>query len=103
MPKDEDVKAAMHHSEAEHNIKLPKKDKSKKVWIIISIILALALVGAGVYGYLKMRDYNKKNYSPDKGVSPLFVIIARLLALFVVEMSWSQVYDYFGFNQEKDK
>ncbi len=60
MPKDEDVKAAMHHSEAEHNIKLPKKDKSKKVWIIISIILALALVGAGVYGYLKMRDYNKQ-------------------------------------------
>lgn len=60
MPKDEDVKAAMHHSEAEHSIKLPKKDKSKKVWIIISIILVLALVGAGVYGYLKMRDYNKQ-------------------------------------------
>jgi len=60
MPKDEDVKAAMHHSEAEHSIKLPKKDKSKKVWIIISIVLALALVGAGVYGYLKMEDYNKQ-------------------------------------------
>lgn len=60
MPKDEDVKAAMHHSEAEHNIQLPKKDKSKKVWIIISIILALAIVGAGIYGFLKMRDYNKQ-------------------------------------------
>lgn len=60
MTKDEDVKAAMHHSEAEHSIKLPKKDKSKKVWIIISIILALAIVGAGIYGYLKMRDYNKQ-------------------------------------------
>lgn len=60
MPKDEDVKAAMHHSEAEHSIKLPKKDKSKKVWIIISIVLVLVLVGAGVYGYLKMRDYNKQ-------------------------------------------
>ncbi|MSR89632.1 hypothetical protein EXS53_01755 [Patescibacteria group bacterium] len=60
MPKDEDVKAAMHHSEAEHSIKLPKKDKSKKVWIIISIVLALALVGVGVYGFLKMRDYNKQ-------------------------------------------
>ncbi|MEI6581657.1 MAG: hypothetical protein WCN86_02180 [bacterium] len=60
MPKDEDVKAAMHHSEAEHSIKLPKKDKSKKVWIIISIILALAIVGAGIYGFLKMRDYNKQ-------------------------------------------
>jgi len=60
MPKDEDVKAAMHHSEAEHNIQLPKKDKSKKVWIIISIILALAIVGAGIYSFLKMRDYNKQ-------------------------------------------
>ena len=60
MPKDEDVKAAMHHGENEHSIKLPKKDKSKKVWIIISIVLALALVGAGVYGYLKMEDYNKQ-------------------------------------------
>ena len=60
MTKDEDVKAAMHHSEAEHSIKLPKKDKSKKVWIIISIILALAIVGAGIYGFLKMRDYNKQ-------------------------------------------
>ena len=60
MPKDEDVKAAMHHSEAEHSIKLPKKDKSKKVWIILSIVLVLALVGAGIYGFLKMRDYNKQ-------------------------------------------
>lgn len=60
MPKDEDVKAAMHHGENEHSIKLPKKDKSKKVWIIISIVLALAIVGAGIYGYLKMRDYNKQ-------------------------------------------
>ena len=60
MPKDEDSKSAMRHSQADHSIELPKKDKSKKVWIIISIVLVLALVGIGIYGYIKMKDYNKQ-------------------------------------------
>ena len=60
MPKDEDSKSAMRHSQADHSIELPKKDKSKKVWIIISIVLALALIGIGIYGYIKMKDYNKQ-------------------------------------------
>lgn len=44
-----------------------------------------------------MRDYSKNNYRTDKGISPLFVIFALMLALFVVEMSWGQLYDYFKF------
>lgn len=48
----------------------------------------------------RMRNYQKNNYQPDKGVSPLFVIAALLLALLVVEMSWSEVYDYFEFKGE---
>ncbi|MSR68376.1 hypothetical protein EXS66_01145 [Candidatus Saccharibacteria bacterium] len=57
MPKD-DIHAAMHTSE--HSIKLPKQDKSKKLWIILCIVLLLALIGAVVYGYTQMQNYNKK-------------------------------------------
>ncbi len=46
-----------------------------------------------------MRDYKTNNYQGTR-VSPLFVIAALLLALIVVEMSWSELYDYFDFKGE---
>jgi len=68
MPEDKDLKDAMHH---DHQIKLPKKDKSKTVWIVISIILLLALIGLGVYGYMQINKLNKANKDKDATISDL--------------------------------
>lgn len=59
--KDEEVKDAMASmSSSEHSMSLPKKDKSKKVWIVLFVITLLALMGLGVYGYTKIQTDNKK-------------------------------------------
>jgi cell division protein FtsB len=59
--KDEEVKDAMASmSSSEHSMSLPKKDKSKKVWIVLFVITLLALIGLGVYGYTKVQSDNKK-------------------------------------------
>lgn len=55
---DKEVKEALHHSE--HSIDLPKKDKSKKVWIVLFAITLIALIGLGVFGYIKLKNDNKK-------------------------------------------
>ena len=68
MPEDKDLKDAMHH---DHQIKLPKKDKSKKVWIVLTIILALALVGMGAYGYMQITKLNKDIKDKDAAISDL--------------------------------
>jgi len=68
MPEDKDLKDAMHH---DHQIKLPKKDKSKTVWIVISIILLLALIGLGVYGYMQINKLNKSEKEKDATISDL--------------------------------
>jgi len=59
--KDEEVKDAMASmSSSEHSMSLPKKDKSKKVWIVLFVITLLTLIGLGVYGYTKVQSDNKK-------------------------------------------
>jgi len=59
--KDEEVKDAMASTtSSEHSMSLPKKDKSKKVWIVLFVITLLALIGLGVYGYTKVQSDNKK-------------------------------------------
>jgi len=59
--KDEEVKDAMASmSSSEHSMSLPKKDKSKKVWIALFVITLLAFIGLGVYGYTKVQSDNKK-------------------------------------------
>jgi len=68
MPEDKDLKDAMHH---DHQIKLPKKDKSKTVWIVISVILLLALIGLGAYGYMQINKLNKANKDKDATISDL--------------------------------
>jgi len=56
--KSDDVKDAM--AQSEHSMSLPKRDKSKKVWVILFVITLLALIGLGVYGYIKVQNDNKK-------------------------------------------
>jgi len=56
--KSDDVKDAM--AQSEHSMSLPKLDKSKKVWVILFVITLLALIGLGVYGYIKVQNDNKK-------------------------------------------
>lgn len=67
MPEDKELKDAMH---SEH-IHLPKKDKSKTVWIVISIILLLALIGLGVYGYMQMTKLNQSIKDKDATIAEL--------------------------------
>lgn len=55
MPEDKELKDAMHSD----HIKLPKRDKSKTVWIVLTIVLLLALIGLGVYGYMRITKLNK--------------------------------------------
>ena len=55
MPEDKDLKDAMHSD----HIKLPKRDKSKAVWIVLTIVLLLALIGLGAYGYMRITKLNK--------------------------------------------
>jgi cell division protein FtsB len=56
--KSDDVKDAM--AQSEHSMSLPKRDKSKKVWVILFVITLLALIGLGAYGYIKVQNDNKK-------------------------------------------
>jgi uncharacterized protein HemX len=56
--KSDDVKDAM--AQSEHSMSLPKRDKSKKVWVILFVITLLALIGLGVYVYIKVQNDNKK-------------------------------------------
>lgn len=67
MPEDKDLKEAMHSD----HIKLPKKDKSKTVWIVISVILLLALIGLGVYGYMQITKLNQSSKDKDATISDL--------------------------------
>lgn len=55
--KDKVVKEAM---QSDHSMDLPKRDKGKKVWMIIAIIALVALIGLGVYGYMQMQKTNQK-------------------------------------------
>ena len=55
MPEDKELKDAMHSD----HIKLPKRDKSKVVWIVLTIVLLLAVIGLGVYGYMRITKLNK--------------------------------------------
>lgn len=55
---DKEVKEALHRNE--HSIDLPKKDKSKKVWIILFVITFIALVGLAILGYMKLQESDKK-------------------------------------------
>ena len=68
MPEDKELKDAIHN---EHQIKLPKKDKSKTAWIVVSIILLLALIGIGAYGYMQITKLNKSNKDKDATISDL--------------------------------
>jgi hypothetical protein len=68
MPEDKELKDAMHH---DHQIKLPKKDKSKTVWIVIAVILLLALIGLGAYGYMQINKLNKSIKDKDATISDL--------------------------------
>lgn len=55
--KDKEVKEAMH---GDHSMDLPKRDKAKTVWMVIAIILLVALISLGVYGYIQMKNMNQK-------------------------------------------
>ena len=52
-------KETMHH-ESSNTINLPRRDQAKMVWMIIAIILMIALIGLGVYGYMQMQKTNQK-------------------------------------------
>ena len=67
--KDDEVKEAMAHSE--HSMSLPKRDKSKKVWIILFVITLLALIGLGVYGYIRLKNDNNKIKSQQAQIDDL--------------------------------
>lgn len=49
----------------------PPDKKSGKVWIVISILLLLALVGLVVYGYLNMQSQNSKVSSLNSKITDL--------------------------------
>ena len=68
MPEDKELKDAMH---SDHQIKLPKKDKSKTAWIVIAVILLLALVGLGAYGYMQITNLNKAIKDKDATITDL--------------------------------
>jgi hypothetical protein len=59
----------MAHSE--HSMSLPKRDKSKKVWIIVAVIAILALVGVSIYGFIKLRNDNNKIKSQQAQIDDL--------------------------------
>lgn len=67
MPEDKELEEAMHSD----HIKLPKKDKSKTAWIVISVILLLALIGLGVYGYMQITKLNKSAMDKDATIADL--------------------------------
>jgi hypothetical protein len=67
MPEDKELKEAMHSD----HIKLPKRDKSKVAWIVISVILFLALAGLGAYGYMQINKLNKSISDKDATINDL--------------------------------
>ncbi|MCX6805990.1 MAG: hypothetical protein NTY56_00895 [Patescibacteria group bacterium] len=66
---DGDIKEAM--SATENGMSLPKRDKSKKVWIILFVISLIALIGLGVYGYIKIQSDRKKINDQQAQISDL--------------------------------
>jgi hypothetical protein len=66
---DGDIKEAM--SATEDGMSLPKRDKSKKVWIILFVISLIALIGLGVYGYIKIQSDRKKINDQQAQISDL--------------------------------
>lgn len=54
-------KPDMHEAmQSSNTINLPKRDKAKKVWMIIAVIFLVALIGMGVYGYMQMKKLNQQ-------------------------------------------
>jgi len=49
-----------HEAMPEHNDPMPKKDAGKMIWMIVAIVAILALIGSIGYGYMSMKNLNKK-------------------------------------------
>lgn len=49
---------------------MPAK-KGGKVWMVLTIILALALIGMGIYGYIKFKDLNNQITAQQTEISNL--------------------------------
>ncbi len=67
--KDKEIKEAM--TTTEHSMSLPKRDKSKKVWIILFVITFIALIGMGIYGYIRIKNDNNKIKDQQAQISEL--------------------------------
>jgi len=49
-----------HELKPEHNTPAPKKDNTKMIWMIVAILVIVLLIGSIVYGYFKMKSFNKQ-------------------------------------------
>lgn len=49
----------------------------------------------------KVNEHYKTNehYTNHRGFDPIIVLITIILILLVLEASWGQIYDYFGFEE----
>lgn len=53
----EEKTSEVKHSEV---AQAPKKDTAKMVWMIVAIVAIIALIGSIAYGYMSMKNLNKK-------------------------------------------
>lgn len=67
MPEDNDLRDAMNSEQ----INLRNKNKSTMLWVIISIILLVALIGLGVYGYMQINKLNKQAKDQNATIAEL--------------------------------
>jgi hypothetical protein len=48
------------HTDQPVSVKPAKKDNGKMIWMIVAIVAIVALIGTLIYGYVKIKDLNKK-------------------------------------------
>lgn len=47
-----------------------------------------------------MRDYKtNRHYEHHHGFDPVIVLVAIVIVLLVLEASWGQIHEYFGFEE----
>jgi hypothetical protein len=46
-------KPELHKKDMPDTIDLPKKSQAAKVWMIVAILAIIALIGLGIYGYMR--------------------------------------------------
>lgn len=68
--KNKEVKEAMHQP-SDEKINLPHRSKAKVVWMIIAIIAILALIGLGIFSYMKIKSLNQTISNQQSQISDL--------------------------------